>query len=204
MFYLYVQHICAYWNRQHTNSMTTDTFILALKRLISQRGNVRIIRTDNGTNFAGANIELRKAFYQTNHTTINNFLMKLGGKWVTWRQNPHMGSSMGEYWEGQICSTRNILNLLLITHGESLDNESLWALLLEVERIFNSRPRTCEFIGDVNSYVSLSAMQLLTMKTKLVMPPPGIFKEFFRRKIYIVKNNGVVSNICVMSFGQEG
>ena len=61
---------------------------LASKRLISQRGNVRIIRTDNGTNFAGANIELRKSFNKTNHTIINNFLMKLGGKWVTWRQNP--------------------------------------------------------------------------------------------------------------------
>ena len=46
-----------------------------------------------------------------------------------------MGSSMEGYWERQICSTRNILNLLLITHGESLDNESLRALLLEVERI---------------------------------------------------------------------
>ena len=96
---------------------------------------------------------------------------------------------MGGYWERQICSTRNTLNLLLITHGESLDNESLRALLLEVERIFNSRPRTYEFIGDVNSYVLLSAMQLITMKTKVVMPPPGIFQEFFRMKIYFAKNN---------------
>ena len=97
--------------------MTTDSFILALRRLISQRGNVMIIRTDNGTNFAGANIELRKAFNETNHTKINSFLMKLGGEWVTWRQNPHMGSSMGGFWKCQVCSTRNILNLLLITHG---------------------------------------------------------------------------------------
>ena len=64
-----------------------------------------IIRADNGTNFAGANIELRKAFNETNHTKINSFLMKLAGEWVTWRQNPHMGSSMGGFWKCQVCST---------------------------------------------------------------------------------------------------
>ena len=110
---------------------------------------------------------------------------------------------------GRILGALNLLNskytqLIADNSWRKPRNESLRALLLEVERIFNSTPRTCEFIGDVNSYVPLSAMQLLTMKTKLVMPPPGIFKEFFRRKIYIVKNNGSVSNICVMSFGQEG
>ena len=66
-----------------TNSMSTDSFILALRRLISQRGNVRMICTDNGTIFVGANIELRKAFNEMNHTKINNFLMELGGEWIT-------------------------------------------------------------------------------------------------------------------------
>ena len=58
-----------------TNNMSTDSFILALRRLISQRGNVRMIRADNGTNFVGANIELRKAFNEMNHIKIDNFLM---------------------------------------------------------------------------------------------------------------------------------
>ena len=35
-----------------------------------------MIRTDNGTNFVGANIELRKAFNEMNHTKIDNFLME--------------------------------------------------------------------------------------------------------------------------------
>ena len=62
------------------NSMSTDSLILALRRLISQRENVRIICTDNGTNFVGVNIDLRKALNETYYTKINNFLMKLGGK----------------------------------------------------------------------------------------------------------------------------
>ena len=75
------------------NSMSTDSFILALRRLITQRGNIRMIHTDNGTNFVGANIELRKAFNEMNHTKINNFLMELGGEWITWRRNPPQGSN---------------------------------------------------------------------------------------------------------------
>ena len=65
-----------------TNGMSIDSFMLALRRLISQRGNVRMICNDNGTNFVGANIELRKAFNEMNHTKINNFLMELGGEWI--------------------------------------------------------------------------------------------------------------------------
>ena len=60
-----------------TNSMSTDSFILALRSLISRKGNVRMIHTDNGRNFVGANIELRKAFIKMNHTKNDNFLMEL-------------------------------------------------------------------------------------------------------------------------------
>ena len=37
-------------------------------------------------NFLGTSLELRKAFNVMNHTKINNFLMELGGEWITWRQ----------------------------------------------------------------------------------------------------------------------
>ena len=45
-----------------TSNLTTDSFIQALRRLNSRRGNVRIIQSDNGTNFVGASIELKNAF----------------------------------------------------------------------------------------------------------------------------------------------
>ena len=61
-----------------TNTMSTGSFILALRRLISQRGNVRMIRTDSGANFVGAKMKLRKTFNEVNHSKINNFLMDLG------------------------------------------------------------------------------------------------------------------------------
>ena len=162
-----------------TNSVSTDSFILALRRLISSRWNVRMNHTDNGTNFAGANIKLSKAFNEINHTKISNFLMKLGD-WITWRRNLTVANNVGGVWDRQIHLSWSILNSMLRTHGESLNDESLRTLLGEVEGILNSRSITCESIVDVNCYLLLSPMQLLAMKTKMVMPSPGIF---FRRKI---------------------
>ena len=50
--------------------LSTDSFILALKRLNARRGNVQIIRWDNGTNFVGAEKELRTAINSLHHSNI--------------------------------------------------------------------------------------------------------------------------------------
>lgn len=42
------------------DDLSTDSFINSLRCFISLRGNVRILRRDNGTNFVGANNELRR------------------------------------------------------------------------------------------------------------------------------------------------
>ena len=40
------------------NSMDTDSFIMCLRRFIGHHGNVRMLRSDNGSNFIGAEKEL--------------------------------------------------------------------------------------------------------------------------------------------------
>ena len=46
-------------------------------------------------------------------------------------------------------------------------------MFTEVELIDNLQPLTVETINDVNSEITLSPSKLLTMKSKVVMPPPG-------------------------------
>ena len=58
-----------------------------------------------------------------------------------------MASNMEGVSEQQIRSARNILSAMLRNYGESLKNESLHTLLVEVEGIINSRPITCESVG---------------------------------------------------------
>ena len=108
-----------------TNSLSTDSFIEALRRFVSRRGNVRVIRTDNGTNFVGASAELNKAFSEMNHKKINEFMLEHGGQWIQWKRNPPTARNMGGMWECQIRPTHSILVALLKIHGTSLNDESL-------------------------------------------------------------------------------
>jgi len=77
------------------SSMSTDSFILALRRFIARKGNVRVIRCDNATNFVGGESELRKAFCRLDHTKLNLFLSNLGTDWLIFRKNPPSASHMG-------------------------------------------------------------------------------------------------------------
>ena len=94
---------------------------------------------------------------------------------INWKRTPPLASNMGGVWERQIRSARMILNSLLKTHGGSLTDESLQTLLVEVEAVVNSCPLPTETINDVTSLIPLSLINLLTMKSEIVMPPLGVF-----------------------------
>ena len=160
-----------------SNTLDTDSFIQALRRFISRRGNVRTIRCDNGTNFVGAERELRRALNEMDDERISSFLQLHGGDWIGWRRNPPASSHFGGVWERQIRTVRTILSSLLRTHGKSLNDENFRTLLVEVEGIVNSRPLTTETLSDVDSQLPLSPVNLLTMKSSVIAPPPGSFED---------------------------
>ena len=66
-----------------------------------------------------------------------------------------------------------IVNSLLKTHGGILTHDSLQTLLNEVKVVVNSRPLTTESINCVTSLIPFSPINLLTMKSKILMPSPG-------------------------------
>ena len=84
---------------------------MCLRRFIGRRGNVRLIRSDNGSNFTGASAELIQAFQEMDHSRISNYLEEHGGEWINWKRNPPFASNMGGVWEQQIQGARMILNL---------------------------------------------------------------------------------------------
>ena len=52
------------------NDTSTDAILLALHRFISRKGFVKVSRSDNGSNFIGAEKELKEALKQLNHDKI--------------------------------------------------------------------------------------------------------------------------------------
>lgn len=119
------------------SSLDTDSFINGFRRFVARRGQVLEIRSDNGTNFVGAERELRKAIENLNHNLINDVLLQKSVKWVF---NPPAASHHGGAWERLIRSVRKVLNSILKT--QTLDEESLVTVFCEAEAIVNSRPLT--------------------------------------------------------------
>ena len=168
-----------------TCSLETDSFIQALCRFVARRGNIRVLRSDNGSNFVGAQKELEKAYKEMDHQKIEFFLQNIGVDYINWHRNPSALSHMGDVWESQIRLARTILMSLLHTHGRSLNDESLRTLLAETEAIVNSKPLTVDTVGDVQSEQTICPSNIFTMKSKVVLPPPGHFvkaAEYSRKR----------------------
>ena len=166
-----------------TASMDTDSFIQALRRFVARRGSVRTIRSDNGGNFVGTDNEMTKAWREMDQSKISDHLRENNCDWIAWERNVPVASHMGGVWERQIRTVRSVLNSMFKAHARPLDNESFSTLMAEVEAIVNSRPLTLEDINDPES-MPLTPNHLLTLKSKIVMPPPGAFEsaDLYSRK----------------------
>ena len=167
-----------------THSLDTDSFIQALRQIIARRGNIKTIFSDNGSNFIGADNELKRAFEEMDNEKIQAFKQEFGGDWIKWKWNPPVASHLGGAWERQIRSAQRILSSLLQTHGKAFGKKSLLTLMVETEGILNSRPFTVETISDRTSELPLSPANILTRKSKVAMPPPG---KFSKQDLYISK-----------------
>ena len=153
-----------------SHTLDTDSFILALRRFIARRGQVKEIRSDNGTNFTGAEKELRAMISRWNQAKIHDTLLQKGIKWVF---NPPGASHHGGVWERLIRSTRKILGAL--TKEQVLDDECLQTLLCEAESIINGRPLT-KFSDNPNDLEPImpNHLRLLRQNDSL---PPGLFEK---------------------------
>ena len=151
------------------HSLDTDSFLLALRRFIARRGQVREIHSDNGSNFASGERELRDAVLEWNQEKIHNSLLQ---KNIKWSFSPPYGSHFGGIWERCIRTVRKILQALL--REQVTDDESLATLMCE-ESIMNSRPITT-VSSDPKDNEPLTPNHLLLLKSDVVLPP-GLFNK---------------------------
>ena len=119
------------------NSLDTESFINALQRFISRRGQPEEMRSDNRGNFVRGEKELRDAVNSWNQPQIHDYLLQCNTKWTF---NPPAGSHHGGVWERCIRTVRKVLRA--ITKEQVLDDESLTTVMCEVEAIVNGRPIT--------------------------------------------------------------
>ena len=121
------------------SDLTTDAFIATLRRFIARRGKPSLIWSDHGTNFVGANRELKEfiAFFQHQKTqgTISDFCAVQN---ITWRFIPERTPHFGGLWEAVVKSMKTHLKRVV---GETkLTFEEFSTVLCQVEACLNSRP----------------------------------------------------------------
>ena len=150
---------------EKADALDTNACLNAIRRFIARRGQVQMIRSDNGTNLVGAQAELRKGIKEINQAKIQGELLQRN---VTWTFSPPAGSHHGGVWERQIRSVRKVLGSIM--KQQTLTDDYLQTLFCEVEAIVNSRPITtvAEDPGDLEA---LTPNHLLLMKVQPVLPP---------------------------------
>ncbi|XP_051806692.1 uncharacterized protein LOC127534752 [Acanthochromis polyacanthus] len=150
-------------------SMTTASFINALRRFAAIRGPVKTLRSDRGTNFIGACKELS---FNTDDSDLKTYLQN---NKCTWTFNPPHSSHRGGVWERMIGVARRILDALLLKKKTSLlTHEGLITLMAEVTAVMNSRPLV-PISSDPEEPTVLTPSMLLTHKVESLSAPVGDF-----------------------------
>ncbi|XP_055936594.1 uncharacterized protein LOC129966206 [Argiope bruennichi] len=127
---------CAVYRAVHLellSGISTDTFLLALRRFVARRGRCSFIYCDNGTNFIGASNLLRSLDWSriVENGAINR---------IKWKFNPPTAFWWGGWWERLIRVMKNVLKRVL---GHAfLSYEEMITVLCDCESIINSRPLT--------------------------------------------------------------
>ncbi|XP_063911125.1 uncharacterized protein LOC135128161 [Zophobas morio] len=149
---------------------TSQSFLNCLKRMISRRGKILHMYSDNGTNFVGANRELKylKKLFDSDEfqrSVIDN-ITEQGIKWQFIPPNsPHMGG----IWEAGVKSFKH--HYKRIAGTSLLTAEEMYTLLTQIESILNSRPLT-PLSNDPNDLEPLTPGHFLIGSALTDLPEP--------------------------------
>ncbi|KAL0839170.1 hypothetical protein ABMA28_017138 [Loxostege sticticalis] len=118
------------------SSLSTDSAIMALRRMGARRGWPQVMYSDNATNFRGADKELREAVTEW-EPSLRDYALTQRIEWLYISPGaPHQGGA----WERMIRSVKSALRVTL--NEKAPRDEVLHTLLVEVEHTMNARPLT--------------------------------------------------------------
>ncbi len=122
-------------------SMSTDSFLMALRRFIARRGTPAELWSDQGTNFHGGQRELREAYA----ALVPDIQRQLACQRIHFHFNPPSAPHFGGVWEREVRSVKSALYIVL--GSQSVPEEVLMTVLLEVEAILKSSQVTFTYIA---------------------------------------------------------
>lgn len=149
--------------------LTTDSFLAALSRFSNRRGAPTDLYTDCGTNYVGADNELKRIVKELNEnlhalpqpTGLADFPR------TTFHFNPPGAPHFGGLWEAAVKSMKKHIHK--VTLDQSLTIEEFRTLVIKVEAMLNSRPITA-ISSDPSDPLPLTPAHFLTRGPLLDVP----------------------------------
>ncbi|KAI5754304.1 hypothetical protein M8J77_007615 [Diaphorina citri] len=121
------------------SDLTTTTFLAALRRFISRRGQVKNLYMDSGSNFIGLSNTMGELYaFLSSNEFKDVYAAELLEHRIVFHFNPPAAPHFGGLWESQVGCVKKHLKKILGTH--ILTYEMLYSVLTAVESILNSRP----------------------------------------------------------------
>jgi len=111
-----------------TPSLDTGAFINSFVRMTARRGWPMTMMSDNGTNFVGAEKEIRELVSQLDCDQLQWMTSNRG---VTWHWNPPLAPHFGGVFESMIKSAKRVISAIL--RDAEINNEELQTTFVGVE-----------------------------------------------------------------------
>ncbi|XP_070519740.1 uncharacterized protein [Cardiocondyla obscurior] len=152
---------------------SADAVVAALRRLMARRGVCHTIYSNCGTNFVGADAQLRQLF-AASHREAQRMAHLVAGDKIRWRFNPPAALNFGGLWEAAVKSAKHHLRRLI---GENrLTFEEMSTLLAQIESCLNSRPLAA-LSDDPADLTALTPGHFLIGEPLLAIPEPSLSPE---------------------------
>lgn len=136
------------------SDLSSESYLLALKRFISRRGKPVEITSDNGRNFVGLANEFSK-FLSTRSRDIKEYATSQNIKFTF---IPPYAAHFGGLWESGVRSCKH--HLLRVVGNAHLTFEEMTTVLVQIEAVLNSRPIS-PMSADPNDLLPLSPAHFL-------------------------------------------
>ncbi|XP_055906553.1 uncharacterized protein LOC129941828 [Eupeodes corollae] len=151
---------------------STEGFIAAFKRFTGRRGICSTLRSDCGTNFVGADAELRKLFNSASNN-VKSLVDTLANDGTKWSFNPPSAPHFGGKWEAAVKSAK--FHIKRVIGDTVLTYEEFSTFLTQVEDVLNSRP-ICPLSDDPNDLEALTPGHFIVGDALRTVPEPSLMQ----------------------------
>ena len=152
---------------------TSAGFLAAFRRFTSRRGLCKVIYSDNGTNFQGADAEIQRLFRSTSKLSTD-IAATIAADNVEWTYIPPKAPHFGGLWESKVKSFKHHLRRVVGDH--KLTFEEFQTVATQIEACINSRPLSL-LTADPEDLNALTPGHFLIGTSILALPEPTFYYE---------------------------